>query len=338
MASGGGTALLDFGPATAPSTDAVCVVTGQTGLTLTGQVEAWIRADDTNDHSVDELRAAGPRVLAKVTAVGEVTIYATAASGADYGAYVVDFVWYDRGAGLTWPAVSAYYSSPGGAGDYAEADSVVAARVVFPGAAQQDPWTIAFWFTRPTTNTNSVLVECTNPGGAQVQFRVDLSSPDSDNWLATSLVGNSGAYLSDAYPDLAANKRMTWTFDGTTVRHYQNGALVSSGTSDTPPFEWAESATNFRLLAEVGGGLSCDGIIRNVLINDRAHTALEEADLYAAGPTHHPLNAAGTHWAAGESIPVIWCTPAVNGSVANSGDGGPCRLSLRGSITSEEDA
>lgn len=53
MATGTGTATLDFGAA--PGTNVVtATVTGQTGITTTSHVEAWIIGDATADHNAYE--------------------------------------------------------------------------------------------------------------------------------------------------------------------------------------------------------------------------------------------------------------------------------------------
>lgn len=94
MASGKGTVTVDFGIPTDFQMQSSVVVSGQTGLTTDGWVEAWLRAEETAEHSIDEIRVHGPRVLAEITGVGEFTIWADAAGDhGDYGTYRVNWVW-----------------------------------------------------------------------------------------------------------------------------------------------------------------------------------------------------------------------------------------------------
>lgn len=96
MASAKGTATIDFGSPSAVTMQTSVVVSGQTGLTAGGWVEAWLRAEATADHSVDEIRVHGPRVLAEVTGAGTFTIWADAAGDrGDHGEYLVNWVWMD---------------------------------------------------------------------------------------------------------------------------------------------------------------------------------------------------------------------------------------------------
>ena len=329
MPFGNGTTQIDFGPPTLPATSTSRVITGLTGLTLTGQAEAWLRAEATNDHSVDEARVHGPRVLAEVTGAGEITISAEAAGDhGDYGTYIVDYAWRDTGV-LTWPAVTAYYSSPGGAGDYAEADSVVAARVVFPGASAPVCTVLAWAKNLPTSSLNGLLY--LSDDGAPMLL---VNFTDDPN-LSITIKNAAGVADGLDAPIVATGgwQMAAVNFDGSDAVAFMDAVEMGTFTLPAAPYSAIDV---FKMAFNGTGSFAIDW--RNILIIDRALSANEIADLYAAGPTHHPLNAAGSHWAAGQSIPVIWCTPAVNGSVANSGDGGPCRLSLRGSVTSEEDA
>ena len=72
-----GTAEVDFG-AFPGASDAQVVITGQSGIRADSIVEAWVVADATDDHSIDEHLADPPRVMAGgiVAGVG-FTIYAT---------------------------------------------------------------------------------------------------------------------------------------------------------------------------------------------------------------------------------------------------------------------
>lgn len=339
MAHGRGKTTIDFGPATAPTAQASVVVTGIAGLTAGGQAEAWLRGVATDDHSVDEVVVHGPRLLAVVTGTGEITIRADAGGtgGLDYGEYAVNYVWIDE-----YDAVDAYYSSPGGAGDYAEASTNVAARVVKPSGAVGGfaslTWSVSAWCRRDDddivqinvwtvddeSESGKAQLSCFEPGAGRLALVAD-----EDDGLQTSSPG--ALFAADWH-------RLTVINDGAAdvLSLVVDGVVVGS-TSDLASRTFPISAgAAFAMLVGYGPDNQMD--IRNVVVNDRAHTALEEADLYAAGPTHHPLRATGTHWAAGQSIPIIWCTPAAAGRVANSGSGGVCDLVLNGSVTSEEDA
>lgn len=232
-------------------------------------------------------------------------------------------------------AVTSYYSSPGGAGDYAEASTSVAVATMFPGTSEVS-WTLAFWLTRALSDTfDEYLMEVGKSGG-QPNLVAWTSDSNNDNYLQDSLydgTNQGGVYA--AYPDLSAPTRLAWTFDGTTLRRYTNGALTDTATGAPGAFAWTQAGDVFRLLAQVTGS-ELDADIRNIIVNDRAHTAGEEAALYAAGPTHNPLAGTGA-WAGGQSIPVLWTTAAVAGVVSNSGDGGACNLVLNGAVTSEVD-
>lgn len=90
-----GTATVDFG-AWPGQTEASVSVTGQTGITGTSLVEAWLVPTATSDHSADEHRHDGPRIVAgNVVAGVSFTIYAHArdVGGIAYGQWSVAWVW-----------------------------------------------------------------------------------------------------------------------------------------------------------------------------------------------------------------------------------------------------
>jgi hypothetical protein len=91
-----GTATVDFGAL--PGTgDASTVITGQSTILSGSLVEAWLVPADSTDHTADEHRVDGPRVMAgNVIAGTGFTIYATAEERPGsrlYGVWSVAWVW-----------------------------------------------------------------------------------------------------------------------------------------------------------------------------------------------------------------------------------------------------
>lgn len=83
--SGQGTSTVNFG-AFPGSTDASVTVTGQSGITGTSLVEAWIFPTATTDHTADEHWADPPEVYAgNVVAGTGFTIYAVVKKRSDIG-------------------------------------------------------------------------------------------------------------------------------------------------------------------------------------------------------------------------------------------------------------
>ncbi len=279
---------------------------------------AWAAARDARSHvsGIKSYHVASQAVGASIADLGAngVAMALTAASASDLVA-------------LQEP-VTSYYSSPGGAGDYAEASTNVAARVLVPLGAPSD-CTYAAWHRVPATWGN--LFTASDGSGTGAGFN---SYNDGDLALGvTDDAGNEDVTAYATSPAVDAWVRIAYVIDaGATLKTYVDGTEVSSESivGWTPV---TGGASRFRLF-KAASGYEVEG--RNISINDRAHTAGEEAALYAAGPTHHPLMPAGV-WAGGQSIPVIWCTPAVGVVVANSGDGGTCNLVLSGAVTSEVD-
>ncbi len=90
-----GTTTVDFG-AWPGSTEASVVVTGQAGIVAGSFVEAWLVPTATADHSADEHRHDGPRIVAgTIVAATGFTIYAHARDlgGLAYGLWTVAWVW-----------------------------------------------------------------------------------------------------------------------------------------------------------------------------------------------------------------------------------------------------
>lgn len=222
------------------------------------------------------------------------------------------------------PTVFAYYSSPGGGGNYAEASTSVAALAVFPGAGAPVA-SIVFWARNMSAGDLRIGDAADNPvciiySDAGVTT-VDMTSVEANMASAVSASGDmSGASWSQVCAVL----------NGTTITVYGDG--VAGTPVAYPAGTWVACAD---LLIDMIGD------IRNIMVIDRAITADEVAALFAAGETHDVLTetvlSATEVWAGGQSIPVVLHTPAVAGSVANSGDGGACSLVLNGDFTSELD-
>jgi hypothetical protein len=90
-----GSTTIDFG-AFPGNTNVALNVTGQTGIASGAEVDAWLTAAATADHSIDEHVMDGPIVLAgNVQAGVGFTIYAAARDlgGKAYGLWSVSWVW-----------------------------------------------------------------------------------------------------------------------------------------------------------------------------------------------------------------------------------------------------
>ena len=96
MALNRGTTEVNFGAKPSRKTHTFVVVTGQTGLVVgpDTQVEAWVRAEATDEHSADEAAACPPRTPARVTGAGEFRMDAITHDGRpDYGRYEIEWIW-----------------------------------------------------------------------------------------------------------------------------------------------------------------------------------------------------------------------------------------------------
>ena len=89
-----GSVQLDFG-AFPGKTDATAVVTGQSAITASSFVEAWIAPDVTTEHSADEHWVDPPSVVAgNIVAGTGFTIYGvTRDDYRKWGKWNVDWVW-----------------------------------------------------------------------------------------------------------------------------------------------------------------------------------------------------------------------------------------------------
>lgn len=91
MTAAQGRTTIDFG---AGATNVTAEITGQAAIAATAEVDAWLIAEATADHSVDEHVIEGPTVLAGAVTPGVgFTIHAAAKDGRAYGQWSVAWVW-----------------------------------------------------------------------------------------------------------------------------------------------------------------------------------------------------------------------------------------------------
>lgn len=229
--------------------------------------------------------------------------------------------------------LNAYYTAPGGVGDYAEASTNVAARLIFPGGGI-GTFTVLMWAQQPTSSGLS-LWTCGTWGDDFYESGRDGPSR-LNHEVGVYDASFTASALSFTTPDTDEWFFQAETCDGSTIRAYVNGteadnaAVAGTFTAQDVLALFCARADNYF----VGGS---EGSLRNIAIFDRALTADEIAELYAAGMTHDYRDASGADWA-GETPPIYWCTGALSRRVENSGDGGTCDLILNSAVTSEEDA
>ena len=87
-----GSVEVDFGSGGA--FEASVDVSGQTGLTTAGLVDAWLTMKATTDHSIDEHRIEDIEIRAGNVATGSFTVYARSPRGFKlFGKWNVAWVW-----------------------------------------------------------------------------------------------------------------------------------------------------------------------------------------------------------------------------------------------------
>lgn len=226
-----------------------------------------------------------------------------------------------------------YYSTPGGASDYAAASTNVAARLIFPGGGI-GTFTVLMW-TKQTTSNGLNFWSCGTFGGDYI-YSVAAGRAEQDVEAQDAGVGAGNVYA--ALPDTDAWAFCALTCDGSTLRGYGDGVETANspvsgayGAQDT--FVLFSSTADDPLLGIPPGET---GSLRNIAIFDRALTADEIAELYDAGMHHNYANRHGADWA-GETPVVYWRTKPVAGAVPNSGSGGVCALTLGGDVTATEE-
>jgi len=227
-----------------------------------------------------------------------------------------------------------YYVSPGGAGDYAEATTSVAARGVFPAAGPAAAFTVMLWVKRAESATFDEFLLEVSTGIPNEALFAYLSDPGNDNYIQSFFAGGTSgaAMVATSYPGLSSWVHVAYVYDGSTFSVVIDGVEVGT---DTQAITLAAAGSAFCLLSGGSGGSPLDASIRNIHAFTRAFSGHEIAALYAAGPTHNVRASSGA-WA-GETALVSWDTAAVGGVVPNTGSGGACGLSLEGAVTSEVD-
>lgn len=100
-----GNTTVNFGSIGVGSTAATVDVTGQTGFTVSSQVEAWLQPVATADHTIDEHRVEEIEVFGAWQVDGTIRIYAEwepdgggsngdrKGNGMPYGLWTVGWVW-----------------------------------------------------------------------------------------------------------------------------------------------------------------------------------------------------------------------------------------------------
>lgn len=205
-----------------------------------------------------------------------------------------------------------YLTSPGGAGDYADANTPVAARVVFPGPSDLAAWTVSFWIREADA---FVAGRCyAYVGDGATPFLVVTQADDFgfgaqlDSDGSASDVGLQGAAGGTGW------NHILLTSDGAIFRAYENGA--STGSSAVPGTYAAVDDLQLFLSSFTD---PFGGDIRAPAIFSRALSAAEVAALYAAGPGHDLTTATGAYSAADPAI--LWDGAAVASEVPNRAPG-----------------
>ena len=213
--------------------------------------------------------------------------------------------------------VSAYYESPGGAGDFLEASTSLAAREIFPASGTPIDWSIGFWLEREAGTADELCLfsvsDEADPGYESTLQALVFDPVVSSDGISINLDGVPGSVSLgiSPYPDTSTWTRFGFTFDATLgeLRVFVDGVEVAADAD--PSFAWVPGSI-FRLLGLFAGGQELDGRVRNILINRRQHSAAEEQALSDAGPRHDVRAPYGDDWA-GETPPIYWCRSAVPG-------------------------
>lgn len=217
------------------------------------------------------------------------------------------------GSSTTYPEVTAYYSSPGGAGDYMDAATNAAARAVFGGAGVTQ--CTVFTWAKEMIGPNFCTARDADGAPLSTFLNEGDLGVDMKDALSTEFYGYA----------LAAPNTESWTFcvrvvDATTLTVYSNG--VADGDTDAIAGTYAACDIFEVFTPNVSGKLCQPGIIA------RALSGAEIASIYAAGPTVDIRNTIG-------AVDFLWRDADTAGSVANVGTGAACALTIHGSVTSE---
>lgn len=220
--------------------------------------------------------------------------------------------------------ISGYYISPGGADDYAEAATSVAARVIFPGG-DIGTFTVLMWVSQ-RTDAGLAFWSCGGTNNDSITSYPSAGAPNGRSPNAVEVKDNNleTATVEYVLPDTTAWAFTAVTCDGTDVIAYGNG--VETDTDTVAGTYTAQDA--FTLFSS---GFGSEGWIANVAIFNRVLTADEIGALYVAGE-EHDLRTSSEGWE-GEIPYVYWCEAPMSGRVLNFGYGGSCDLILNGNIS-----
>lgn len=216
---------------------------------------------------------------------------------------------------VPYPAVSVYYTSPGGAGDSLTASTNAAARAVFGGAPAQ-AFTIGCW-ARNVTGANFMRARDSD----NQPYMAFLSAGEFDLDIYDALGSVGSAYNTAASPYDPSWGLFLAVSDGTTLTIYANGDSASGETTiDLSGMAFAASDI-FEAIAPSNAGDLCQPFVFS-----RALSAGEIAAIYAQGPTADIRNVTGP-------AAFLWRDAPSGGAVANVGTGGTCNLTVAGSVT-----
>lgn len=236
--------------------------------------------------------------------------------------------------------VTAYYSSPGAVGDYAEATGF---DVLFTGSGAT-AGAVAFWVRAAVGADASTvtLFEASDDGSPS------LRATYGGNELAAQITDDTNTLIAEdilngntdgewhhilvaprADPTLVGDDIVP-TADGVII--YIDGTNPTDGNVDSGTYATATSV--LRLFARHDGSDRLAGDIANFAVFSSCPDITELSDLVAAGVRHDVRNPTG-EWR-GYHPAVYYRTAAAGGVVANSGsDTGTSGLTLNGSVTSE---
>lgn len=202
--------------------------------------------------------------------------------------------------------VTAYYSSPGGLGNWAKASTPLAARLFF-SSTSKPVVSYVCWARKADTVETLALVDVVHESDdtlARLRW--------TDDPLLTIEVQNSagsGASADLTPPDEGAEwHHFALVCDGTDATTYVDGVEVDSQSLGATPYGKCDA---FMIFALHITGLAAEGDLRNIGIFDRALSAAEIDALRAApGAETHDCRVATGAWA-GEVPSVYWCQAAV---------------------------
>lgn len=221
-----------------------------------------------------------------------------------------------RPGGPAYPAVTAYYSSPGGAGDSLVAATTAAARAVFGGSTPT--CTVLAWVS--TTSGASVMVA----KDAAADFAPSLDHTTSVDTLDVALASDSSSAAESAATSNPLDG--TWHLIGSVLDGANIFAVLDSrSVGSAYPGGTFAAADAFEPFPEFAAGKMCQPAIWT-----RALSAAEVDTLRAAGPAVDMRQTLGT-----SGLAFLWRDALSGGSVAHVGSGAACALTAAGAVTSE---